>query len=231
MTRFYIGANLTEPKVFGIYEKDGEFIVYKNKEDGSRAIRYQGTDEAYAVNELYQRLKEEIINQKQHKERYEYSYTPPTLGEKIEEHVLMPLLVFLGSVVPLAILLAVYVLGDSEKGVRSGYYKYNDNEYYYQNYTWYYYDDSDNDWEKVEDISDLTVHINANTYDDYRDYDYSGESFESSKWYDSGSNDDEKSWDSDSDSLWDSDDSWDSDSHWDSNDSWDSNDTDWNSDW
>lgn len=29
-------------------------------------------------------------------------------------------------------------------------------------------------------------------YDNYRDYDYTGESFESSKWYDSGSNDDEK---------------------------------------
>ena len=64
VTRFFIGKNVTEPKAFGIYEENGNFIVYKNKSDGSRAIRYEGTDEAYAVNEIYLRLKEEILNQK-----------------------------------------------------------------------------------------------------------------------------------------------------------------------
>ena len=64
VTRFFIGKDIREPRAFGIYEDAGEFIVYKNKSDGSRAIRYQGTDEAYAVNELYLRLKEEIVNQK-----------------------------------------------------------------------------------------------------------------------------------------------------------------------
>ena len=64
VTRFFIGKDIKEPRAFGIYENAGEFIVYKNKSDGSRAIRYQGTDEAYAVNELYLRLKEEILKQK-----------------------------------------------------------------------------------------------------------------------------------------------------------------------
>ena len=64
ITRFFIGRNIREPKAFGIYEENGNFIVYKNKSDGSRAIRYQGTDEAYAVNEMYLKLKEEILNQK-----------------------------------------------------------------------------------------------------------------------------------------------------------------------
>ena len=64
MTRFFIGKDTRAPRAFGIYEANGEFIVYKNKSDGSRAIRYKGTDEAYAVNELYMRLKEEILNQK-----------------------------------------------------------------------------------------------------------------------------------------------------------------------
>lgn len=64
ITRFFIGKNIKEPRAFGIYEDDGQFIVYKNKSDGTRAVRYQGTDEAYAVNELYIRLKEEIANQK-----------------------------------------------------------------------------------------------------------------------------------------------------------------------
>ena len=64
ITRFFIGKDIKEPKAFGIY-KDGEnFIVYKNKANGSRAIRYKGTDEAYAVNELYLKLKSEILNQK-----------------------------------------------------------------------------------------------------------------------------------------------------------------------
>ncbi len=65
-TRFFIGEDYKKPRAFGIYqdEKSGEFVVYKNKDSGARAVRYRGTDEAYAVNELYQRLKQEIIQQK-----------------------------------------------------------------------------------------------------------------------------------------------------------------------
>lgn len=66
VTRFFIGIDYKEKRAFGIYEENGEFIVYKNKDDGKRAIRYQGKDEAYAVNELYLKLKEEILNQKSH---------------------------------------------------------------------------------------------------------------------------------------------------------------------
>ena len=65
VTRFFIGVDYKEPRAFGIYKDDnGDFIVYKNKGDGSRAVRYQGKDEEYAVNELYQRLKDEIVHQK-----------------------------------------------------------------------------------------------------------------------------------------------------------------------
>ena len=46
------------------------FIVYKNKADGTRAVRYKGTDEAYAVNELYLKLKDEILNQKAHQQKH-----------------------------------------------------------------------------------------------------------------------------------------------------------------
>lgn len=66
VTRFFIGINYTNPKAFGIYKDGNEFVVYKNKADGQRAIRYRGTDEAYAVNELYLKLKDEILNQKAH---------------------------------------------------------------------------------------------------------------------------------------------------------------------
>ena len=59
--RFFIGIDYKEPKAFGIYEdSDGNFIVYKNKGDGTRAERYRGKDEAYAVNEIYQKMKTEV---------------------------------------------------------------------------------------------------------------------------------------------------------------------------
>lgn len=62
--KIFIGINYKKPKAFGIYQDGDQFIVYKNKANGERAIRYQGTDEAYAVNELYLKLKSEILNQK-----------------------------------------------------------------------------------------------------------------------------------------------------------------------
>ena len=65
VTRFFIGKDIREPRAFGIFKNgNGEFVVYKNKSDGSRAVRYQGYDEGYAVNELYLKLKSEILNQK-----------------------------------------------------------------------------------------------------------------------------------------------------------------------
>ena len=64
VTRFFIGTDYRAPKAFGIYQDGKNFIVYKNKADGSRAVRYKGPDEAYAVNELYLKLKEEILHQK-----------------------------------------------------------------------------------------------------------------------------------------------------------------------
>lgn len=63
-TRFFAGVDVRSPKAFGIYQDAlGDFIVYKNKADGTRAIRYQGPDEEFAVHEIYQRFQEEIINQ------------------------------------------------------------------------------------------------------------------------------------------------------------------------
>ena len=65
-TRFFVGFNYQGPKAFGIYkdEATGDFVVYKNKADGSRNVRYQGKDEEFAVVELYDRLQTEIANQK-----------------------------------------------------------------------------------------------------------------------------------------------------------------------
>ena len=58
----HIGEDYKKPKAFGIYKKDNEFIVYKNKDTGQRAIRYQGPDEEFAVNELFLKIKEMMID-------------------------------------------------------------------------------------------------------------------------------------------------------------------------
>ena len=65
-TRFFIGENYKGARAFGIYkdEHTGKCVVYKNKDTGQRAVRYEGTDEAYAVNELFMRIKQEILQQK-----------------------------------------------------------------------------------------------------------------------------------------------------------------------
>ena len=54
--RFFIGEDYREPKAFGIYRDGQNVVVYKNKADGSRAIRYAGPDEARGVDELFQKL-------------------------------------------------------------------------------------------------------------------------------------------------------------------------------
>ena len=77
VTRFFIGKDYKGAKAFGIYEDEetGKYIVYKNKADGSRNIRYEGTNEEYAVNELYKKLKSEIYNQKNNNSKNYNSYS------------------------------------------------------------------------------------------------------------------------------------------------------------
>ncbi len=77
-TRFFIGRDYSGPKAFGIYKQaDGDFVVYKNKADGTRTTRYVGKDEAYAVQEIYLKLKEEMLNQRNFSSSYSKSYIPP----------------------------------------------------------------------------------------------------------------------------------------------------------
>ena len=54
--RFFIDTDFREPKAFGLYRAGEQFVVYMNRADGSRLIRYHGPNEAYAVNQLYQKL-------------------------------------------------------------------------------------------------------------------------------------------------------------------------------
>ena len=57
--RFFIGKDMKEPKCFGVYQDEttGDWIVYKNKANGERALRYSGPDEARAAQEIWDKIK------------------------------------------------------------------------------------------------------------------------------------------------------------------------------
>ena len=207
ITRFFIGKNITEPKAFGIYrDGNGDFVVYKNKSTGERAIRYKGADEQYAVNELYQRLKAEIADQKGNRPSSQQPVVDNTKKKKKKK----------GCLIAIIILCVIGILGAIfDKTPPNGYYHYNGAQYYHQGSSWYYYDKEKDDWfPSTEEID-----IDKKNAKDFQTDQHYGKDFESSSWYDSGSHsDDNDSWDNDSD--WDSDD-----------DSWDSGGTDWDSDW
>ena len=56
--RVRIGWNDPNPKCYGIYkdEETGEFVVYKNKSDGTRFEKYRGMDEKLAVDTLFEKV-------------------------------------------------------------------------------------------------------------------------------------------------------------------------------
>ena len=208
VTRFFIGRDYREPKAFGIYQADdGDFVVYKNKADGERAIRYQGSDEAYAVNELYQRLKAEIADQKQRNEGRHHSSSEKksALGRIVR-----------GFGIYICIAAAITAVGGIlDHSPREGYYRYNGRDYYYQNSSWYEYDSDSDNWGRASNESELSNEITEDNDYEYSTYGNDGTRFEDTSWYDAGDDDDD----------------WDSDSNWDSGDSWDSGSTDWDSDW
>lgn len=69
--RFFINENNRERRCFGIYfdTDSSQWIVYKNKADGTRAIRLKTTDEAAAAQEIWAKILSEIklrLDQGQH---------------------------------------------------------------------------------------------------------------------------------------------------------------------
>lgn len=163
ITRFFIGEDYRKPRAFGIYkdEKTGNVVVYKNKDSGQRAIRYQGTDEAYAVNELYQRLKQEIIQQKgaQQKKAANPRQTAPApsskptaSGKKGPGCCLIAFLATVGFFVLLFVWATISVIVEDKPD--RGYYSYGTQEYYYfvndettVDSDWFAYAGSETDWD------------------------------------------------------------------------------------
>ena len=212
--RFFLGEDYRGPRAFGIYkDEDGNFIVYKNKANGERAVRYRGKDEAYAVNELWQKMRTEVQNQKA---RLNGARVQPPKKEKWYKSFGAKLAAIFFAV------LLVSGIADYLKP-NKGYYRYDDDYYYYDSSAWYQYYPEEDDWGKA-DVG-LFSDLNTNSGSYYESSYYSGgaqyEDFYSSDYYYSDDYtipDDGSDWD---DSDWD----------WDDGDSWDSDSTDWDSDW
>lgn len=216
-TRFFIGINYEKPKAFGIYQDGDEFVVYKNKDNGERAVRYRGTDEAYAVNELYMKLKSEILNQK--------SKSVNVRRAKSKKRFDSSSVIAVATVVFIFAIAMLITLSDI-KNKTPHYYNYDETVYVTYDSSWYAYDDYDRDYYYVSDAY-IPYELQHNMSD--YEYDYSGYTwddgsqfveFKDSDYYDTEIKPYESSSDSDSDYSWDS-----------GSDSWDSGSTDWGSDW
>ena len=238
VTRFFIGSNYKGAKAFGIYKDDvtDKIVVYKNKADGSRSIRYEGMDEAYAVNELYKKLKSETYNQKNNNpENYRVNRNYINNEKKYNDQGIYfdsyngrayrgksINLISVKSILIIYIVIIVAVCCFAMTRPRRGYYTYNDDYYYYQSGSWYLYDDKFDRWDRADVSENLRDNYSDYYSSSYYKYAYGINDFADSVYYESPSSSSE-SYDYDS--------SYDSDYDWDSSSSWDSSDTDWDSDW
>ena len=230
-TRFFIGKNYKGARAFGIYKDEitSNIVVYKNKSDGSRAIRYEGTNESFAVNEIWTKLKEEIQNQKANNQRlvdeyragskYEYGNKKSRVGI-MNWFVFVPFILMFGFEFVISGVFGIVSLFSPQKG----YYYYGNEYYYYQSGSWYKYNEAGN-WEIATPPKDLKENRKRYYQDNYSNgsgFYYNINRFEDSSFYiePSYSSSDSSSSSSSSD-----------DYSWSSDDSWDSSSSDWDSDW
>ena len=209
----HIGEDYRAPKAFGIYRKpDGSVVVYKNKADGSRAVRYEGTDEAYAVRELYDKMKELVDSQRayQQAKRGQTRQSPAQSESKAKKNRFGVILLILIAVLVIGFFVAV------DRMPSRGYYSYGNQHYYHQNGSWYYLSNGVS-WVLADTVADEL----EQNYREYYDEDYSSEefpAFEDSEFY--SPQDGGGDWDSDDDDDWDwgggDDGGWDDVGDWDS---------------
>lgn len=194
--RFFIGEDYREPRAFGIYrDEDGNFVVYKNKDNGSRAVRYQGPDEAYAVKELYEKLKSEVALR-----RGKASPEATQKNAKARKVLLAIFAVIFGFY----LILFIHFIRQPQKG----YYQHQSQTYYYDSHDWYFYDTAQSSWTQWDEKEDWTEepkdyylsskYDNAYGVEDFKDSQYYSESSGSDWDYDYGG------WDS-NDTNWSSD--------------------------
>ena len=234
--RFFIGVDYPGARAFGVYkDADGQFVVYKNKADGSRAVRYRGPDEQRAVSEIFEKLKSEATVQRAHamSQRQNGGTSGGTDGGESGDTAVLPRKKrkAKGLLIAILALAAAITIGRTvahvRPQIRPGYYSYGGNTYYSQQDDWYGYDETLDGWYPVIVDDELSQHADE-YYTSYSyDADYGVSDFADSGYYDTDTSYDSGSWDWD----WDDDDDWDSSGDWDWDSDWDSDFSDWDSDW
>ncbi len=244
--RFFIGVDHREPKAYGVYkDENGDFVLYKNKTDGTRAVRYKGPYEDIAINELYEKMKAEVEKRKGNTRAFEEASYDETSAERSSYsesghvnddglwhdpgedssagfreaggRITKP-----GCTRFFAWFTAI-IVGSSllmvvfDKSPKRGYYNYDNTDYYYDSGYWYDYDYDSGEWDPAYEID---PYLEEN-YDDYYVQDWYDESSDYSDFSDSDYYD--ESYYSDDDDY-----DWDSDYDY---DDYDYGDSDWDSDW
>ena len=203
--RFFVGEDFREPKAFGIYKDGDRYVVYKNKANGERAIRYQGPDEAYAVNELFQKLLEECHNRGIYPDgKPEGTSGSRSVSQRKSRNRISPLYIVIVCLCALG-----FILFASGSHKNDGYYKSGSRVVYRYGNDWYYYSDYSHDWYEGADLH-YTTEDDAYLGTDYNS-DWGTSNFKTSSTWESI----RESHSSSSSDY----------------DSWDSSDTDWDSDW
>ena len=101
----------------------------------------------YAVNELYERLQDEILNQKAHYVERQSKISFESLTKQQERKLVK------GIIIALAFFFLIGFLLSLDK-YRDGYYHYGNAHYYNSNDNWYYYDDTSEYWFPASSVPD-----------------------------------------------------------------------------
>ena len=203
--RFFIGLDYPGAKAYGIFQDaNGDFVVYKNKADGSRAVRYRGPDEAYAVNELFQKLKDEATGQRarvasartpgypassahgnnpyNHPDEMRASRRP---RKRKTNALLIGIIAAAAAITIGRTAAAIHNNTQQVPHFSQGYYQYNDNYYYNYHDDWFLYNNDVGTWFPIYTVDD---ELTDNYYDYYTSYsyddDYGVQSFSDSSYYD-----------------------------------------------
>ena len=258
--RFFIGVNCQEEKCFGIYYDNytEKYIVYKNKNNGERVIRYQGVNEAEAAQIIMDKIVEETNIREKDKDWWEHQQNLATSSDYVKEYnkeiknrnkqsidfstimngaattsIILCIIAFVVLLLASLPRFTYQLYKDyQQSSPRTGYYLDDNNYYYFNKGVWYFWNDFE--WKKY----DGTIDYNNYNYNKNYSSNYQITDFKESDYYieqNTNSNQTyQPSYDYDYDYDW----SFDWDSSWDDNDffdvdfgDWSSDYTDWGSDW
>lgn len=132
ITRLFIDCDYDGICAYGIYKKtsNDEFVVYKNKPDGSRYVRYSGTNETEAVKEFYYKMIDELsiqdrinaeIAEEKQKEQQEHIMLKYMIRDKYNTNQSTGLLLIIAIVVIMVVAGVFYIATSKSRRYRNNY--------------------------------------------------------------------------------------------------------------